>query len=397
MRSSSHHHHQTMSINDADGGGSRKRQTGGGEAMDEKLWAALPQDLLERVLAWLPFVSLFRARGVCKRWKALIISRVFLDLCAEVPCREKYFLLFPIIGEQIVCSAFDTSTLQWHKIPSLSFLPPQVKYVEGGAGGLLFFSVNVQIEPVILYVCNPITRRWRELPPMTHRRTPLVRHMVVDKVANAYKIIVAGNAELSNSGQDDHRFLSTEVYDSRTNSWSITGSLPTKVDLNWSSAYSDGKLYCVANQLDSMRLGIINFDFEEGVWSDEVEELPEGFSLAQVVESRGRVLTVAEHYKNDTVKSIHVLDINLSTRQWTEISRLPRALLIEFRKICDEESFNCVVQDDKIFLTSFRGMRVLVFDIVAKSWAWLPPCPSFQKLDCCAVGFSFEPSLQAVP
>ncbi|CAM6101836.1 unnamed protein product [Calypogeia fissa] len=395
MRTS--HRHKVGKVHGDEIGNQKMQMKREAATMDENLWGALPQDLLERVLAWLPFVSLFRARGVCKKWKMLVFSKVFLDLCAEVPCREKYFLLFPIIGEQIVCSALDTSTLQWHKIPPLSFLPPQVKYVEGGAGGLLFFSVNAQIKPVILYVCNPMTRCWRKLPPMTHRRTPLVRHMVVDKVTNTYKIIVAGNAELSNSGQDDHRFLSTEVYDSGTNSWSITGSLPPQVDLNWSSAYSNGELYCVANQLGSMRLGVITYNVQDGTWSDEVEELPEGFSLAQVVEAQGRVLTVAEHYKNDIVKSIHVLEINLGTREWTEISKLPRSLLIEFRKICDEESFNCIVQDDRIFLTSFKGMQVLIFNIIAKSWAWLPSYPTFRGLDCRAVGFSFDPSFHTTP
>ncbi|CAK9865684.1 unnamed protein product [Sphagnum jensenii] len=367
-------------------------------AMEASIWSALPEDLTDRILAWLPLPSLFQARTVCKRWNANIFSRVFLEMYSGIICRSSYFLLFPSIGEHLVCSAYNTGSKKWQSMPPLSFLPSQVKFVEGAAGGLLFFSVGVQLKPVKLFVCNLLTKSWRELPDMAHKRTPIVRHMVVDEATKAYKIIVAGNAEfISNRGQYN-RFLNTEVYDSVSNLWTEAGRLPARFDPNWSSAYCNEKLYCVVNEADTLnrRLGVITYDLKQGLWSDALEELPEGFSLAQVVDCGGHVMMVAERYKNGNVKSIHILRLESSSHEWTELSKLPRKMLMEFRRICDEESYSCAAHKEHVYLTSFRGLQVLVYNVVQSSWEWLPKCPIFDaQIDYRAVGFPFAPSLHA--
>ncbi|BBN20628.1 hypothetical protein MPTK1_Vg00985 [Marchantia polymorpha subsp. ruderalis] len=365
--------------------------------MDGNLWRTFPEELMDRVLACLPLVSLFRARGVCKKWNAIIHSRIFLEVCAEVSFRETYFLLLPSLGEEILCASFNSSSNRWHQMPSLAFLPPHVKHLDGGAGGLLLFSVGSHIHYLTLYVCNPMTRQWKRLPSSMHKRTPILRHMVVDRQMRGYKIVLAGNIDFSTPGSERNYCTSTEVYDSTSDMWLKTSPLPLNVDLNWSSAYSDGLLYCVANEVGSSKLGITAYDVLQGVWCDRFYGFPDGISLAQVVESRGNIFAVAEEYKSEILKSIHVLKFNLRTGLWTEVSRLPRSLLRDFKSLCEEESFNSVVQVERIFLTSFRGNRVLVFDISSRSWSWLTPCEHFRGKDHRAVGFTFEPCLHISP
>lgn len=55
------------------------------ERMECSLWSALPTELLERVLAFLPFPFLFRLRSVCKRWNALPHCGYFRQLVGDRP------------------------------------------------------------------------------------------------------------------------------------------------------------------------------------------------------------------------------------------------------------------------------------------------------------------------
>lgn len=52
--------------------------------MDGSLWSRLPVDLVERVLAWLPAASLLRLRTVCRKWREIIATKCFLEVCSQV-------------------------------------------------------------------------------------------------------------------------------------------------------------------------------------------------------------------------------------------------------------------------------------------------------------------------
>lgn len=366
-------------------------------SMDSNVWCLLPEDVTNRVLAWLPIPSLFQMRAVCKRWSSAIVSPEFLNMHAEILGKHSPFLLFPSVGDSLSYAAFDPSVGEWQPMPPMSFLPPEVKFVEGVAGGLVFFSVEAHFQPVKLYVCNPLTRSWRQLPEMSHRRTPIFRHMVVDEAAKSYKIVVAGNADVYSNRNGYHRYLNTEVYDSVTGLWTETGSIPSRFDPSWSSAECNGILYCMVNEAEAVNhsLGVITYNMEDGRWSDHFQQLPEGFSLAQVVECEGQVLMVAERYFNGSVKNIHLLRLEVDTKEWTEVAKLPRKILLEFRRLCEEDSYNCTAQKTKVYLTSSKSMDVLVYDVLERSWKWMPRCPFSDQGDTRAVGYSYSPSLSA--
>lgn len=44
--------------------------TGGTTQLDGELWGSLPEDLQDRILAWLPFPAFARACTVCKRYNS---------------------------------------------------------------------------------------------------------------------------------------------------------------------------------------------------------------------------------------------------------------------------------------------------------------------------------------
>lgn len=52
--------------------------------MDGSLWSRLPEDLVDRVLAWLPAASLLRLRTVCRKWSEIVATKCFLEVCSQV-------------------------------------------------------------------------------------------------------------------------------------------------------------------------------------------------------------------------------------------------------------------------------------------------------------------------
>lgn len=85
-------------------------------------------------------------------------------------------------------------------------------------GGLVCLVADYR--PFALFVCNPITKVARQLPLRICKRRPRIVCMIVDRLAQGnYKIIAAGGYRT-----DDDRWT-TEVFDSITSSWRVSGSL----------------------------------------------------------------------------------------------------------------------------------------------------------------------------
>ncbi|KAJ6924213.1 hypothetical protein NC652_017493 [Populus alba x Populus x berolinensis] len=73
----------------------------------------LNEDLLERVLSWLPTSAFFRAASVCKRWKSVSDSASFKLACSEIPSREPWFLMVdPHLNQSTI---FDSAERSWKK------------------------------------------------------------------------------------------------------------------------------------------------------------------------------------------------------------------------------------------------------------------------------------------
>ena len=46
----------------------------------------------------------------------------------------------------------------------------------------------------LLIVFNPLSGHFMQLPPLIHRRNPVLMHLIVDVVARFYQILVAGSS-----------------------------------------------------------------------------------------------------------------------------------------------------------------------------------------------------------
>lgn len=114
-----------------------------------------------------------------------------------------------------VLLGYSPTLSKWHRI-AFDFLPMQIQPA-ASAGGLVCLVADYR--PFALFVCNPITKVARQLPPRICKRRPRIVCMVVDRLAKTYKIIAAGGYRT-----DDDRWT-TEVFDSVTSLWRVSGSL----------------------------------------------------------------------------------------------------------------------------------------------------------------------------
>ncbi|KAL3697572.1 hypothetical protein R1sor_011648 [Riccia sorocarpa] len=309
-----------------------------GTVMDESLWGTLPEDLQDRILAWLPFAAFARACTVCRRWNSVMYSQSFLEMYRQIPTHLPCFLMFEA-KDRSMCAVFNPTSELWHRIP-FTFFHYETKFPCAAAGGLLCFC-GVSAYPT-LSVCNPLTRCWRELPPMLHKRFPNLVGMVVDPVTRGYKIVVAGDYYEDN--------VRTEVYDSITNSWRLTGNHLPIANYTLRNAFCNGYHFWVTRD----PYGVIAFNMEHGVWS-------------------------------------------VNSMNWAEVARMPHTLCKRFLRDSRNGDFMCVGFNDLICLTSYKCPHALLYDFSKRSWRWVSSCPLLTDIEDyrSTIGFPFSPRLDA--
>ncbi|KAL2649467.1 hypothetical protein R1flu_017595 [Riccia fluitans] len=349
--------------------------------MDPSLWSALPEHLVERVLARLPIASFFRFRSVCKSWNKLIVSPTFLQIYAEVPSQEPWFWMFTD-DDYRDGSTYDPTLNKWHHLPLPSLPSDEVFFPAAAAGGLVCLGCYDDGWKRFV-VCNPLTRKWRELPPMLNPPFRLYTvGMVVDKESKTFKVLVAGTCEIY------------EIYDSSINCWKKTCILPPGFYRWHHSILCNGFLYSRRFQFD----GLVAYDIRGGVWSQIQAPMPHAFDYHVLVECQGKLYTVGGLVKNEMTRKICILELQTSRLEWVEVDCMPSMLCEEFLK--DGASFSCTGYSDLVLIYVTEGLKdrmVVLYQLSTRSWRRLPYCslPDYRMKDGLLDGISFEPRLDA--
>jgi len=101
--------------------------------LESPVWSRLPEDLLDKVVQYLPIPALVRARAVCKRLRDFIFSDRFQEASCCVPTwsslstETPYLLVFVTIEGHRMCSAYDSIADRWRRMPPLPGLPCRAK------------------------------------------------------------------------------------------------------------------------------------------------------------------------------------------------------------------------------------------------------------------------------
>ncbi|KAJ7563361.1 hypothetical protein O6H91_03G106900 [Diphasiastrum complanatum] len=376
--------------------------------LDEKLWSALPLELLETTLAYLPFSSFYRFRCVCKRWNSLLSCEGFLKHCKSLPLRTEPCILYRKTDSQVfsdmdphacmllhhdstrgACSKIDLQFLKEHLDTSNGGIRHKVYAADGG---LLLIASNQRDQHERFSVCNPLLKRWRQLPilpaaPYAHCQ---IRRLVFDKLTKAYKVIVVTRRDIPEMGCVGRTF----VYDSISRCWNETGNIPRQPWEVMDQTVVCGNVmyvmvYGTGSYLDETIM--MAYHIGSGVWS-EVRIQPPSLSIWTrqlfmtrkiLVESRGRVfLVIAAGYNYPFSIALWELKMGSTSAEWKELAAsIPDQLIniifsdfdLDDYEMTDRWWWWAMGFGDYILLkwhdvTKTKKPRTVVYDLLQGSW-----------------------------
>lgn len=331
--------------------------------LDATIWKNLPEEILEHIVAFLPFPNLFRCATVCKQWRAFSRS-LHLRLPASASPWPSYC---PIRYSQsdagaLHWSAFSIATNKWQAMPPIAPPPKPGRIFLTGAGGLL--AIYRPGAPIV--VVNPVTGQRRELPTTLQQWSrPDVLHMITSP-HGAYKLILAGTEAYS-----ARKPQPTEIYDSEIGSWALAGSLPADLYLDPQDGALDshGRLVCTAQKASAGDTlagtdALVAFDVTRGVWSEVASDLPDESARQTALATAGRTLMAVAPVDDDgPVGRLYAL--HSVSRRWELLAAMPEPL---HRRVRSWGA--CVVSGHHVVVVSDTAHGCVVsYDLSQRTWS----------------------------
>lgn len=284
----------------------------------DSAWDRVPEELVARILSLLPFSGIYLARGVCRKWRSIIWSPLFMSLCKLQSLRMPWLLEFQQHMYNQVW-AYDLAGCQWFHLDF--FFLPENAIVVAASGGLVCLG-RVTEEGYTLFVCNPLTKGWKKLPSI-----PLQPSLVlvdVDQRSNLYKVIAL--VLRGQAGDDSVRSVgSVFVFDAKCGVWRETLGIPRELHTQslWDATISEGVLYCL-----TMEREIEAYDLDQGAWSPIAIAqalLPHRYNRIllrrghqpsahdYILDRQGQLIMVTKY---DGLRAIFVNGQNINARSW---------------------------------------------------------------------------------
>ncbi|CAF2068138.1 hypothetical protein YC2023_007394 [Brassica napus] len=380
----------------------------------------LNDDVLERVLSWLPTSSFLRMTSVCKRWKSTKTSKSFNLACSQVPLRDPWFFMITNDSNSSTF-VYDSTDNSWkslnHNRNRRDFIPV------ASSGGLLCFRCSVSGG---FLLCNPITGSSRDLPsPISDDYSkPLQAVAMTALTPSSYKLVTI-------SGEAPN--LCFQFYESDSGSWSKELNLVKKNDgddeYNDSSDDETGTVYFLSktghvvvatNNLQrspskqyssvitvkdnaetvyflSSHGTIIACDLTNRCFTELPKLLPPFLEYSiDLVECNGTMFVVllSEFYESASLRIW-----KLENQSWVHVGMLPPAMSHELYG--REGDINCVGGAGNKILVCFNTnppevyCRYFVYDLVAEQWSELPKCFKDGEAVEFVSALSFQPRIEA--
>ncbi|KAJ0975924.1 hypothetical protein J5N97_017889 [Dioscorea zingiberensis] len=373
--------------------------------MDPRIWRNLPQGLLDRVLAFLPPPSFFRARAVCKRWYSLLFSDSFLEshLLLSPPLHWFLFFTHPtttnttttttvtttISSPSSTAFLFNPDDNTWYRLSFSTLIPPNFSPAASSGGLLCWISNDAGLKTLIL--CNPLSKLVSHLPPTPRPRLfPSVGLTVGD---SSFSAVIAGDDLISPFAVKN---LTAETFhaDGLTgfySPWATASSLPRLCNLESGlMLFVSGRFYC----MNYSPFSVLSYDVAGNDWSKIQAPMRRFLRCPSLVEFSGRLVLVAavEKSKLNVPRSLRLWLLQPCGRAWAELDRMPSEVYRQFSEAEAGHGFECVGHGHFLAITIKATSDILLFDSRRKVWWWAPPCP-FSRDRRGLRGFAYEPRL----
>ncbi|XP_027115336.1 F-box/kelch-repeat protein At3g61590-like [Coffea arabica] len=374
---------------------------GNKEAASVSLDLILPDDLLERILSYLPIASIFRAGSVCRRWHEIVSSRRFIWNLSHVLTQKPWYFMFTSSDEP-VGYAFDPILRKWYGI-ELPYIETSNWFIASSCGLVCFMDNDSRSQ---LYVCNPIMKECKKLlePSGLKFSDYSALAISVNRVSHNYSVSIVKSKQVpGNFFQWD---LSVHIYDSETMMWATP---LTEVLTGWrggdESIICDGILYFLiystGGGASESRHGLITYNLcsrsSHGLLMRSFIPAPCSLTCGRLMNIKEKLIMVGgigKQDRSDIIKGIGIWA--LEGKGWHEIARMPHKFFQGFGEF--DDVFASSGTDDLIYIQSYGAPALLVFDVNQKQWRWAQKCPVTKRFPLqLFTGFCFEPRLEIVP
>ncbi|KAM7483664.1 hypothetical protein LguiB_008247 [Lonicera macranthoides] len=342
------------------------------------MWNNLPFDLLANIFSFLSPDSLARAMSACRHWHTCANYLAPPDTRRNHPA---WLLALPARGGTLSYYAHNPIDNSWHTIPL--GLGPNPARPLATIGGLILFRPTTTTTALQLAVCNPFTTQFRRLPMLNIARTnPAVGLIELDpthQVASPnFRVYVAGGmSEASRGGATYEPTL--EMYDSKSDTWTIIGSMPVEFSVRltvWTpneSVYSNGVLYWMTS---ARAYSVMGFEIGTNNWRELNVPMADRLEFAAIVPRNGKLTLVGGTVNGDAC----IWELGEGER-WDIIEKVPFELRVRFLKGKGNwGSTKCVGIDGIMCLYRDIGSGMLVWrEVVDKGrweWFWIEGCSS---------------------
>jgi hypothetical protein len=155
-------------------------------------WDHLPREIQGHILGRLRYELVYQLKTLSRKSKDLVESESEVITLEGKPSLTACYFFTQI--DVLQWGGFDQHTKKWRLLPPLTFLPADCKpdpdlfkkFLVCAKGGLV--CINFSKSAIRrLIMLNALSRKYRELPPLNHRRNPMLMHMLVDPASHSYK------------------------------------------------------------------------------------------------------------------------------------------------------------------------------------------------------------------
>ncbi|KAG0630192.1 hypothetical protein M758_1G160800 [Ceratodon purpureus] len=353
------------------------------QEMDDTIWAQIPDEVLIRVLSFLPLRMLFQMRVVCKRWSSMIQSSDFNRVCLDVnaPALAPHPAICYVYNRLgFRWAIYDNSERQWQLMPDFYSRSEEDRMkkreIYVASRGLLCLLEVGDIDVIkSLTIWNPLTNHEHELPTfLSSWSFPLVRIMFHDTETNSFKLMLSGN---QNYHPEDERYSATEIYDSAQGAWIRGGNLLPSLRFPFSNgAICNGAVYYFASRPMTMYDILLVYNIGENKWSEVNHIIPTNtYCTPYLFECDGSLLTVMHLLSGPPARmaSCAIFHLDFRTKEWMMVIQMPHPVYMDFAYIG-----GCVASGKQLCVTGNAPNRDLIVAVYCQrnnAWFWLPPCP----------------------
>lgn len=226
---------------------------------------SLPDELVEKILAMIPFPEILKTRVLNKSWNTNFSASpdalVFQNQMRVSSAKWKHYcpIILNIEKESLV--GYDREYGQWQDLP-LRFQDLRnwfSTHLLRGAGSLMCGVFDLRN----VFVTNMVTRTWKWLPSRPDMTCPSQIHLL-SIGSEAYQVLLISKDER------DRTKVFCQIYDSRMEAWTIKRSTVNTTLSNSSSVYLGGILYVMEYDPDDFHdvMKLLSYNVSDGTWTN---------------------------------------------------------------------------------------------------------------------------------